>query len=160
MSPAKLKEGLKHAKRWSGKLVGGMRRSFSSQEDLRRENSRKVEYLCREGRRLNATCDSAGAVAAFRGHPDVAIGNVVGSNVFNLLGVGGVAALVATLPVADQIQRFDIWVMLLATVMLLPILLGKMRLTRGLAGFYTALYLGYIAVQVYGVEKLLGTVLG
>ena len=67
VSPAKLKEGLKHAKRWSGKLVGGMRRSFSSQEDLRRENSRKVEYLCREGRRLNATCDSAGAVAAFRG---------------------------------------------------------------------------------------------
>ena len=67
VSPAKLKEGLKHAKRWSGKLVGGMRRSFSSQEDLRREQCRKVEYLCREGRRLNETCDSAGAVAAFRG---------------------------------------------------------------------------------------------
>ena len=67
VSPAKLKEGLKNAKRWSGKLVGGMRRSFSSQEDLRREQSRKVEYLCREGRRLNETCDSAGAVEAFRG---------------------------------------------------------------------------------------------
>ena len=71
--PAKLKEGLKHAKRWSGKLVGGMRRSFSSQEDLRREQCRKVEYLCREGRRLNETCDSAGAVALAPDDPDLLV---------------------------------------------------------------------------------------
>ena len=66
ISPAKLKEGLKHAKRWGGKVVGGMRRSFSSQEDLRRDQARRVEYLVKEGRRLNEMCDSAGAVNAFR----------------------------------------------------------------------------------------------
>ena len=101
---------------------------------------------------------AASVVAAHRGHPDVAIGNVIGSNIFNMLGVGGAAALVATLPVADQIVRADIWVMLAATVMLLPVLLGKARLTRGLAAVFTALYLAYIGAQVYGVEKLLGSV--
>ena len=43
-----------------------MRRSFSSQEDLRRDQARRVEYLVKEGRRLNEMCDSAGAVNAFR----------------------------------------------------------------------------------------------
>jgi len=99
---------------------------------------------------------AASVVAAYRGHPDVAIGNVVGSNLFNMLGVGGAAALVATLPVPDQIVRIDIWIMLIATVMLLPVLLGKARLTRGMAVVYTALYLIYIGAQAYGMDKLLG----
>ena len=66
ISPAKLKEGLKNAKRWGGAFVGGMRRSFSSQEDLRRDQQRQVEYLAKEGHRFNGICDSAGAVDCFR----------------------------------------------------------------------------------------------
>lgn len=62
ISPAKLKEGLKNAKRW----MGGMRRSFSSSEDLKRDTCRKVEYHVKEGVRLNSICDSEGAVDMFR----------------------------------------------------------------------------------------------
>ena len=40
--------------------------------------------------------------------------------------------------------------------MLLPVLLGKARLTRGMAVVYMALYLAYVGAQAYGVDKLLG----
>ena len=64
-------------------------------------------------------------VAAYRGHSDMAVGNVVVSNLFNILGITGLAAMVASLPVADKIMDFDIWVMLGATVLVLPILAGR-----------------------------------
>lgn len=101
---------------------------------------------------------AASVVAAYRGHPDVAIGNVIGSNVFNMMLVGGLVAVIVDLPVPDQIIGFDIWVMLVATVMLMPVLLGRMKLNRGYAGVFLALYLAYVGAQAYGVEKLLAAV--
>lgn len=101
---------------------------------------------------------AASVVAAYRGHPDVAIGNVIGSNVFNMLLVGGVMSAVTVVPVAGQVIDFDIWVMLAATAMLLPVLLGVVKLTRGLAAVYFALYLGYVGIQAYGVNRLLAMV--
>lgn len=99
---------------------------------------------------------AASVVAAYRGHPDVAIGNVVGSNVFNMMLVGGVVALVAGLPVPAQVLAFDNWVMLVATAMLLPVLLGGVKLNRAVAGVYLVLYFAYIGAQAYGVDRLLG----
>ena len=101
---------------------------------------------------------AASVVAAYRGHPDVAIGNVVGSNVFNMMLVGGVVSIITVLPVPDQVMRFDIWVMILATLMLLPILMGWLKVTRPVAAVFFALYLGYVAVQAYGVERLMAVV--
>ena len=51
------------------------------------------------------------AVAAYKGNADIAIGNVVGSNIFNLLGIVGVAALVGPLTVPDRIAGLDLWVL-------------------------------------------------
>jgi len=62
-------------------------------------------------------------VAAFRGHPSVAIGNVIGSNLFNILGVGGVIGLISIVSVPGQIVFFDVWVMLGATAVLFLVLL-------------------------------------
>jgi len=101
---------------------------------------------------------AASVVAAYRGHPDVAIGNVVGSNVFNMMLVGGLVAVVTGLQVPDQVVNFDIWVMLIATVMLLPVLFGKMKLNRGLAALFFLLYIGYIGAQAYGVERLMQSI--
>lgn len=101
---------------------------------------------------------AASVVAAYRGHPDVAIGNVIGSNVFNMLLVGGVIAVVTPVPVGSQVLQFDIWVMIVATVMLLPILLGGIKLTRGIAAVFFALYIGYVALQAYGVERALAAI--
>jgi cation:H+ antiporter len=98
---------------------------------------------------------AASVVAAVRGHADVAIGNVVGSNMFNILGIGGVVAMVTPLPVSNQVMTFDLWVMLGATALMLPVLLWGWRLSRPAAILFLALYAGYISIQAIGVEQVL-----
>jgi len=98
---------------------------------------------------------AASVVAARRGHVDVAIGNVVGSNLFNMFAVGGLSALIVPLPVISQISNFDIWVMMASTVMIMPVLIWGWRVTRIHAVIYLALYSLYISAQVYGVDRLL-----
>ena len=92
---------------------------------------------------------AASMVAAFRGHSDIAIGNVVGSNLFNILGIAGLAAVVTPLPVAGNILSFDIWVMLGATALVLPILTGRWHPGRGSGAFFLALYGAYIVANAY-----------
>lgn len=58
-------------------------------------------------------------VAAYRRHADVALGNVLGSNIYNVLGIGGMTALIAPTGVPAEIARFDVWVMVLAAVLVL-----------------------------------------
>ncbi|WNK00948.1 calcium/sodium antiporter [Thalassospiraceae bacterium LMO-JJ14] len=101
---------------------------------------------------------AASVVAAYRGHPDVAIGNVVGSNIFNMMLVGGIVSLVTPIPVPGQVLSFDIWVMLIATLMLLPVLLGWMKLDRKYAFLFFVIYIGYVGAQAYGVERLLAAI--
>lgn len=98
---------------------------------------------------------AASVVAAFRGHAEVALGNVVGSNLFNLLLVAGAAANVRELPVPEQINRFDIWVMLAAAVILTPLLIRGGTFGRLPGVMFLAFYSAYIAAQAVGVEKLL-----
>ncbi len=59
-------------------------------------------------------------VAAVRGHCDVAVGNVIGSNIFNTLGIMGVASLFGDIPVPDSFIEFDLWIMLGASLLLIP----------------------------------------
>lgn len=86
--------------------------------------------------------------AAVRKHVDVAVGNVIGSNLFNLLAIGGVTASLVPLPVPSEFLAFDFWVMTAAAVSLLPFaLLG--RNIRWLAGFlYLFGYIGYLTFIV------------
>jgi cation:H+ antiporter len=93
---------------------------------------------------------AASAVAGLRRHPDVAIGNIVGSNLFNLLAIGGIAGVVRPLPVDLQILAFDLWVMLGATLLLLPLLSGW-RCGRLAGVVLLAGYGGYLAAQVSAV---------
>ena len=89
---------------------------------------------------------AASVMAALRGHADVALGNVVGSNIFNLLAVGGTVAAVAPLPVADQILGFDLWVMAGATLFLLPFLVWGRTIGRGWGLGLLLAYGAYIAL--------------
>ncbi|TVR97828.1 MAG: sodium:calcium antiporter [Rhodospirillales bacterium] len=92
---------------------------------------------------------AASVVAGLRGHTDVAVGNVLGSNLFNMLLVGGAVAVVVPLPVASQIVSFDLWIMLLATLVFLPFLLGG-RLGRKTGTAFLLLYVAYVTVQYSG----------
>lgn len=83
---------------------------------------------------------SIAVIAALRRHADVAIGNILGSNIFNLLGILGISALLQPLPVPARILQFDQWVMLGASLVLLLFLYTGRRLSR-LEG--SLLLLGY-----------------
>ena len=98
---------------------------------------------------------AASIIASTKGHADVGIGNVVGSNLFNILGVAGVAALTAPLPVAGQITQFDIWVMLASTAVLVPVLVFGWRITRLTGLLFIVGYVSYIWAQTHGVSKIL-----
>jgi len=86
-------------------------------------------------------------IAALRRHADVAIGNILGSNIFNVLGILGVAALVQPLSVNARILDFDQWMMVGATVALLVFLYTGKRLSRVEGALLLAGYIGYLAVS-------------
>ncbi len=83
--------------------------------------------------------------AVFAGEPDVALGNVVGSNIANILLILGIAALVASLPVAARIIRIDVPIMIGTSVLLLLLAIGgEINRLEGLllmAGLAAYLYL-------------------
>ena len=82
--------------------------------------------------------------AALRRHCDVAIGNVIGSNMFNLLGIVGITALLVPIPVDDDFLTLNLWVMLAAAVVLLPVVLFGKAIGRGAGIVFTAAYVGYL----------------
>ncbi len=83
---------------------------------------------------------SISVVAAIRRHADVAVGNVLGSNIFNLLGILGVSSLLQPLPVHARILDFDQWIMLGASLLLLLFLYTGRCLSRFEGGL---LLIGY-----------------
>ncbi len=85
-------------------------------------------------------------MAAARGERDIAVGNVLGSNVFNVLGILGITALAAPggLPVEPAVLRFDVPVMIAAAAACLPLFFTGHRIDR----WEGALLLGYYAAYV------------
>lgn len=84
-------------------------------------------------------------VAARKGQADVAFGNVIGSNIFNVLGILGVTALIHPLSVPPEIARLDIWVMLAATGLLVAAAVTGWRVTRGEGAVLVAAYVAYLS---------------
>ncbi|WP_084862917.1 calcium/sodium antiporter [Salibaculum halophilum] len=85
-------------------------------------------------------------MAALRRQADVALGNVIGSNMFNLLGIIGVAALVGDIPVDAEILRFDLWVMLGASLILVPFVFLGLNINRIWGIAFSVLYIAYVWV--------------
>lgn len=85
-------------------------------------------------------------MAAIRRHAEVALGNVIGSNIFNLLGIIGVAALVGPIPVDSGILRYDLWVMLAASLLLIPFVYMRWVMGRVVGLVLSALYVTYVVM--------------
>lgn len=88
-------------------------------------------------------------VAALRRQGDIALGNVLGSNIYNVLGILGATAMVQPLPVPESLAQLDIWVMLAASGLLLVFAATGRRLDRIEGGLFLAgdlAYLAYLAV--------------
>jgi cation:H+ antiporter len=83
-------------------------------------------------------------VAAFRKRTDVAIANMIGSNIFNLLGILGVIALVTPIPVAAALVHSDMWWMIGSAALLLPFLRTNARISRGEGAVLAGGYMTYL----------------
>lgn len=83
-------------------------------------------------------------MAALRRQADVALGNVIGSNMFNLLAITGIATFFGPIPVDDSFLQFDLWVMLAASLLLIPFVFLRQDITKMWGGFLAALYLVYL----------------
>jgi cation:H+ antiporter len=83
-------------------------------------------------------------MAAIRKQADVALGNVIGSNLFNLAGIIGVASLVAPISVAPEFLTYDLWVMLGVSVLMAPFVFLGWRLGRRWGIVLLALYASYL----------------
>jgi cation:H+ antiporter len=83
-------------------------------------------------------------VTAARGYTQIAIGQLVGSNLFNTMAVIGATAAMGTLPVAAVFRTSDIYVMAGASALLIPLLLSSWRLSRPRGAFLVLAYGAYV----------------
>ncbi|MBJ6136402.1 calcium/sodium antiporter [Marinobacter litoralis] len=95
---------------------------------------------------------SISVISAIRRHADVAVGNILGSNIFNLLGILGVSALLQPLPISPRMLQFDQWVMLVTSAFLLLFLYTGRRLSRAEGGVLLVCYVAYVwlSFSVFG----------
>jgi cation:H+ antiporter len=89
-------------------------------------------------------------MAALRRESAIAFGNVVGSNIYNILGILGVTALVRPIPIPAQIVQLDAWVMAAATLALIVAVVWWRQIGRGVGLAFLGAYGGYTAWLVLG----------
>ncbi len=94
-------------------------------------------------------------VATIRGERDIAVGNVVGSNTFNILCCLGVSGLVAPggMTVASPLLAFDLWVMLAAAVACFPIFVTGRRIARWEGSLFLMYYVAYTAFLILAATR-------
>ena len=94
--------------------------------------------------------------AALKGERDIAVGNVVGSNIFNILGCLGLSGLVAGtagISIAPSVMAFDIWVMLATAIACIPIFLSGREIARWEGFVFVAYYVFYVTYLVLAAEQ-------
>ncbi|MCM5682319.1 calcium/sodium antiporter [Schlegelella sp. S2-27] len=94
-------------------------------------------------------------MATLRGERDIAVGNVIGSNLFNILGCLGVSGLVASggLAVPPAVLHFDLWVMTAAMLACLPVFMTGREIARWEGAVFLGYYLAYTAYLILAAQQ-------
>jgi cation:H+ antiporter len=98
---------------------------------------------------------AASIAAALKGERDIAVGNVVGSNTFNILGclgLGAVASGQAGLVLAPSVMAFDLWVMVAVSLACLPVFLTGREIARWEGGLFLGYYVAYTAYLILAAQ--------
>lgn len=99
---------------------------------------------------------AASLTAAFKGERDIAVGNVVGSNTFNILGCVGLSALASGdvgLVVSSALLNFDYWVMLAVALACLPIFMTGREIARWEGGLFVLYYVAYATYLILSAQQ-------
>ncbi|PLX89254.1 MAG: sodium:calcium antiporter [Desulfuromonas sp.] len=91
---------------------------------------------------------AASLMGAWRGEMDISVGNVIGSNIFNLFFVLGFCAMIRPIAIDPSTLRFELPIMLLFSFMLLPLIGRRMGLGRGEGGLLLAGYLAFVGFYI------------
>jgi cation:H+ antiporter len=87
-------------------------------------------------------------VAAYKKETDIAIGNLMGSNIFNILSILGITSIIKSIQVSEIIMNFDIIWMLAITFLTLPFMLFRRTITRVEGGILLLIYLVYTYIVI------------
>ncbi len=94
--------------------------------------------------------------AAIKGERDIAVGNVVGSNTFNILGCLGLSGLVSGdvgLAIAPSLLAFDIWVMLAVALACIPVFMTGREIARWEGGVFLGYYVAYVTYLILASQQ-------
>ena len=83
-------------------------------------------------------------IASIKKHNDLVIGNILGSNIFNILGILGVTLLIENIPVTDEMMKKGIWEMIAATLFFIIILRFAKSISKLIASFMLTSYAIYV----------------
>jgi cation:H+ antiporter len=84
--------------------------------------------------------------AAIKGEREIALGNIIGSNIFNILAILGLTGLIIPIPVDTRFMSFDVPVMICATLLILGLIYVRGEISRIAGGLMILAYIGYIAI--------------
>ena len=87
-------------------------------------------------------------MAALRKQAEVALGNVIGSNIFNLFAIVGITTMFGDIPIASSFFNFDFWIMFGAGIVLFPFVYMRVNINRLWGAFLTLTYAAYLYLKV------------
>ena len=87
-------------------------------------------------------------MAALRKQAEVALGNVIGSNIFNLFAIVGITTMFGDIPIAPSFFKFDFWIMFGAGIVLFPFVYMRVNINRLWGAFLTLTYAAYLYLTV------------
>jgi cation:H+ antiporter len=88
-------------------------------------------------------------VAIYRKQDDISVGNLIGSNLFNTLGILGITAIVKPINVSQEIINFDVIAMIFVSIIIFPMMLHKRSLGKIKGAILVSLYLSYVFYLFY-----------
>ena len=83
-------------------------------------------------------------MAAWRKEADVALGNIIGSNIFNIAAIMGITGMILPLGIAEQMRNYDMWIMAVVSLLLVVICYAKITTGKLLGGAMLVAYVAYI----------------
>jgi cation:H+ antiporter len=89
-------------------------------------------------------------VAAFKRHSDLSVGNLIGSNIFNILGILGITSLFKTIPISEMVMFNDMWWVIAVAVLALPMMITRKRISK-VEGFI--LFSAYCVYVYFTITK-------
>ena len=88
-------------------------------------------------------------VAATKKHSDISVGNLIGSNIFNILAILGITSMTSSIEVSKEVINFDMFWVLGISFIILPFMLNNRKITRFEGGFLFLAYIAYIFVLLF-----------